>query len=112
MMLREKIRKDIFSAIKDQRLEVRIDEVEVTKSNDQRFGDYTTNFAFRLSSSYSSSKAKRSREVSSESSSRPFDKLRARTIRTFKQSPLEFAKVLAGSLKDQPYIKKLEVKEP
>ena len=32
--------------------------------------------------------------------------------RDIKQSPMEFAKVLAQSLQNQPYIKKLEVKEP
>src|SRR3989344_3136176 len=32
--------------------------------------------------------------------------------RQFKQSPMDFAKKLADSLKDQAYIEKLEVKEP
>jgi len=80
-MLRNQIKKDILSAI--DKLELTIDEskVEVTRTNDPKFGDFTTNLPLKI-------KHKN------------------------KQSPMEFANVLADSLKNQPYLEKLEVKEP
>ena len=83
-MLRDEIKKDIFSAISSLHLEVSIkadDEIEVARTADSKFGDFTTNIALKIS-------------------------------RGVKQSPMEFAKLLAQSLQKQPYLKKLEVVEP
>src|SRR3989304_2934844 len=83
-MLRDQIKKDILPAISNLHLEVGskgIDGMEVTRTNDSRFGDFTTNIALKVS-------------------------------HKVKQSPMEFAKILADSLQKQPYIKKLEVVKP
>ena len=91
-MLRDEIRKDILSATGNLHLEAgikAIDEIDVTRTNDSGFGDFTTNVALKVSHKV-----------------KPFGKAQG------KQSPMEFAKVLAQSLQKQPYFKKLEVKEP
>ena len=56
-------------------------DVEVVRTSDPKFGDFTTNVALKVS-------------------------------HNVKQSPMEFAKLLAQSLQKQPYIKKLEVVRP
>ncbi|OGM14256.1 arginine--tRNA ligase, partial [Candidatus Woesebacteria bacterium RBG_16_41_13] len=98
-MLRDEIRKDIAEAVKGVGLESgrpfgsepqgrRLD-VEVVRTSDLKFGDFTSNVAFKVSHKVT-----------------PFGKAQD------KQSPMEFAKILADSLKKQPYIKKLEVAKP
>ena len=64
-------------------------DVEVTRTADSKFGDFSTNVALKASRGNKS-----------------FDKAQD------KQSPMEFAKVLADSLQKQPYLKKLEVVKP
>lgn len=77
-MLREQIKKDIVLAIRGQRLEVSEEQVEVTRTSDPKFGDFSTNVALQLATRN-------------------------------KQSSQEFAKKLADSLRDLPYVEKLEV---
>src|SRR3989344_8026835 len=88
MNLRERIRKDIEDKVGGMvgRWDGRVD---VTRTSDARFGDYSTNMAMVLAQQTKS-----------------LDKARD------ERSPMEFAKKLADSLKSQPYIEKLEVKEP
>ncbi len=94
-MLREKIRNDIAKTIDNLHLTLRLrsgrainkDQIEVTRTADPRFGDFATNVALRLTSF-------------------------AQGRGAVKQSPLEFAKVLTDSLKDLPYVEKLEVAGP
>ena len=90
-MIREQIKKDIWKTIDNlpsvakalAGKQLTIDKliVEVTRTTDPRFGDFTTNLPLKI-------KHKN------------------------KQSPMKFAKVLADSLKDLPYVKKLEVASP
>src|SRR3990167_5583805 len=81
MMLRQQIRKDIKKAVSDIGYQVSGIDIEVARSQDPGFGDYSTNIALKAS-------------------------------REGKHSPMEFARLLSDSLKNLPYIKKLEVKEP
>ena len=95
-MIRDEIRKDIYSAINSLHLEVgikAIDEIEVTRTSDPKFGDFTTNISLRVTQSHGAKEPETDKAQS-------------------KQSPMEFAKILAQSLQKQPYLKKLEVKEP
>lgn len=98
-MLRDQIKKDLAGVLKrstDYGLPtVKADEIEVTWPSDPQFGDYTTNIALKISHPPGG----RNLHPRGE-------------IRKNEQSPLEFASVLAGSLHNLPYIKKLEVKEP
>mgnify|MGYP000535911945 CR=1 FL=1 len=80
-MLKDEIKKDIAEAVKNQVLESGSLDVEVTRTSDSGFGDFTTNIALKVS-------------------------------HKVKQSPMEFAKLLAQSLQKQPYLKKLEVVKP
>ena len=98
-MLRDEINKDISSATRNLQLEVgikAIDEIEVVRTSDSKFGDFTTNVALRVAQG----------KLPSVSDAKPFDKANG------KQSPMELAKVLAQSLQKQSYIKKLEVVKP
>ena len=80
-MLRDQIKKDIAEAITKLKTPNSKLEVEISRTQDAKFGDYATNVALKIS------------HVS-------------------KQSPLETAKILARSLKDLPYVSKLEVAGP
>src|SRR3990167_6645288 len=106
MMLRQQIRKDIKKAVSDIGYQVSGIDIEVARTQDPSFGDYTTNIALKTAS-YSSSESRGRVEKSKIGSSR-----QARTILPFKQKPMESAKLLSDSLQNLPYIKKLEVKEP
>jgi len=108
-MIRDQIKKDIVDALKGGGLELgkpfgpepqgrRLD-VEVTRTADSKFGDFSTNVALKASP-YFAKASKGKHDV------KPFDKAQD------KQSPMEFAKVLADSLQKQPYLKKLEVVKP
>ena len=86
MIIRDRIKKDIGEAfskltINDQRLTIDDSDIEVTRTADAKFGDFSTNIALKIS-------------------------------RDDKRSPLEFARVLADSLKALPYVEKLEVAGP
>lgn len=85
MNLRELIKKDLAAALQQT---IDTGEIEVTRSADARFGDYTSNIALRLSRFANSQKPKAY------------------------HSPIEIAKILADSLKSQPYLEKLEVCKP
>src|SRR3989344_8938218 len=88
-MIRERIKKDILKAIDNLQLTINESKVELARTANSKFGDYSTNVALKIGSF---GKAQDKREI--------------------KQSPMEFAKILADSLKNQPYLEKLEVKEP
>lgn len=93
-MLREQIRKDIEKAVSRQFPATR-DQIEVVRASEARFGDYTTNIAIKLASSLrQAAESGQPKAVSN------------------KQSPAEIAKILTDSLKDLPYVKKLEVAGP
>lgn len=47
-MLREQIRKDIAKAIQATKYKIQDTDIEVTRTSDPKFGDYTTNVAFKL----------------------------------------------------------------
>lgn len=79
-MLIKDIKKDIEQAVKKLNPDWQ-GEIEIARSINPQFGDFSTNIALKIS-------------------------------HQSKQSPVDFAKVLADSLQVQPYIKKLEVKEP
>src|SRR3990167_2153660 len=87
MNLREQIRKDIEDKVSGM-VGQWDGRVEVTGASDARFGDYTSNVALR------------------------YDQGKLQKEKAIKQSPMEFAKKLADSFKNQAYIEKLEVKEP
>ena len=91
-MIREQIKKDVEEAISKLQTTNSKLGVEVTRTADPKFGDFTTNAALKIASSTSSSRNDKDRGV--------------------KQSPVKVAKKLADSLKDLPYIKKLEVAGP
>src|SRR3989339_362386 len=91
-MLREQIKRDILKTIDNLQLTIDKSEVEVTRPSDARFGDYATNVALKVGT----------RNTKHET----------RNTSGSKQSPMEIAKILAGSLQNLPYLKKLEVKEP
>src|SRR3972149_5616663 len=95
-MVRDEIKKDIFETFDNLHLTIDRSDVEVARTSDPKFGDFTTNVALRIAQG----------KLPSVSDAKPFDKAQG------KQSPMEFAKLLAQSLQKQPYIKKLEVKEP
>ena len=91
-MLREKIRDDIAKVLKstDYGLQTTDKSIEVTRTSDPKFGDYTTNVALR----------------------RFAPQVKPSTDRKTKQSPLDFANILADSLQSLPYVEKLEVAGP
>lgn len=89
-MLRDQIKKDVAKAVASYQVSPVFwrkaeTSIEVMRAVDPKFGDYTTNVAFKyaLGGHYT-------------------------TQRTY-QTAQEFAKVLADSLKDLPYVEKLEV---
>src|SRR3989344_6357088 len=104
-MLREGIKKDIIKAISNfpsktrlasgGKIQISNSEVEVTRTSDPGFGDFTTNIALKVT------KLQRDKETR-------VDKVSPGSY----QRPMEFAKVLSDSLKKSKLIKKLEVKEP
>lgn len=80
MTIREQIKEDISKEV--DRIVGKWDGgIEVSRTTDAKFGDFSTNVALRLS-------------------------------HEFKQSPQETAKILTDSLKDLPYVEKLEVAGP
>jgi len=95
MNLRNGIRKDIVRSV-GRWLGGSVGDleqkVEVFRSVKADHGDYTSNVAFRLATS------NKQQAISNEAQ--------------LYHSPMEFAKKLADSLKNQPYVRKLEVKEP
>src|SRR3989337_449736 len=95
-MVRDEIKKDIFETFDNLHLTIDRSDVEVARTSDPKFGDFTTNVALRVAQS----------KLPSVSDVKPFDKAQG------KQSPMEFAKLLANSLQKQPYIKRLEVAKP
>ena len=96
-MLRGRIRKDIEKAVSElvgkwaigSEVQARRDgEVEVSRPGNSEHGDYSTNVALKVVT----------RDTKQGTRS--------------EQSSVEFARKLADSLKNQPYIEKLEVKDP
>lgn len=87
-MIRDDIKKDLLGAINDSGLTINESEIEVSRTADNKFGDFTTNIALRMA------QGKPRKGGKSE------------------QSPVEFAKILADRIKAQPYIEKLEVAGP
>src|SRR3989344_6006239 len=95
MNLRERIREDLVIALRQLTVnssQLTDDKVDVFRPDNPEHGDYTTNVALRLVT--------------------PDKKHGTRNTQMIKHSPMEFAKKLADSLKNQAYIEKLEVKEP
>jgi arginyl-tRNA synthetase len=98
-MLRDQIKKDIEKQVSrmvgewaiGSEAQARRDGGEVTRTSDARFGDYTSNVALKIAQN-----AKR---------------LTTNARKSY-QSPIEFARVLADSLRDLPYVEKLEVAPP
>ncbi len=86
-MIRDLITEDIRKASK--KLGVSADKIELMLPTDPKNGDYSTNLALRLASL-----------------------AQGKLTQENKQSPMEFAKKMADSLKGQPYIEKLEVAGP
>lgn len=86
MMIRKQLRQDIEKAL--EKLTVGDGDIEITRTNDAKFGDFSTNVALRLAEG------------------------KLKSGHTNKQSPLETANILADSLKDSPYVEKLEVAGP
>ncbi len=89
-MIRDTLKIDILKASK--KFGLGVGDVELVHPGDAQNGDYSTNIALRLASL---------------AQGKP-----QRNTQGYKQSPVEFAKKLADSLKDQPYIEKLEVAGP
>lgn len=116
-MLREQIRDDIKLAVRGQRLEVSDDQIEAARTSDAKFGDYTTNVALKIRSSVLSSRlsddsSSVSQSVGQETGKPKTGKLQSENRKPKtdnKQSPIEIANKLADSLKDLPYVEKLEV---
>lgn len=99
MNIRQQIKRDIETVISSpavaralagKQLTVDSRQIEVTRTSDPKFGDYSTNVALRLT----------------------FDKLRVAQGKPFKQSPMEIARILADNIVNQPYVEKAEVAEP
>ncbi len=86
-MLRDQIKKDLENAIGNVG-QLAGGKAEVTRTIDSKFGDFSTNAALKIKLS---------------------DK---QSFSANKQSPIEFAKKLADSLYNLPYIEKLEVAGP
>src|SRR3989344_7385813 len=100
--IRDHLRKELAQiTIDDKQLTIDHKDIEVKRTSDEKFGDYTSNVALRLSSLV-------------HRNSKSFDKAQDKPfgLPQDKPSPMEFAKELADRLKGQPYIEKLEVKEP
>ena len=95
-MLREQIRDDIAKEV-DRMVGKWDGRVEVMRTSDAKFGDYTTNVALRLTPF---------------AQGKPLEETKVFKISGSYQSSLEFARVLADRLKDQPYVEKLEVAGP
>ena len=91
-MMREQIKKDIARAVSSFQFPVSSLEIEVTRTSDPRFGDFATNVGLKAV------------HLGGGKTSHPRGDI--------KHSPMEFAKILADSLEDLPYVEKLEVKEP
>ncbi|MDO8486673.1 MAG: arginine--tRNA ligase [Candidatus Curtissbacteria bacterium] len=103
-MLRDQIKKDIEKVIgqlgywgggkevpKNLTIQKPNNPIEVTRTSDPKFGDFTTNIALKIATN---------------------DKRLTINGKGNKQSPLEVAKDLTDSLKGLPYVKRLEVAGP
>ena len=90
------MKKDIEKAVKSTDYSLPFTDIEVTRTTDAKFGDFSTNVALRLRSGL---------RLRGPSDSR-------RSSTTIKQLPQETAKILTDSLRKQPYIQKLEVAGP
>ncbi|OGE05332.1 arginine--tRNA ligase [Candidatus Curtissbacteria bacterium RIFCSPLOWO2_01_FULL_41_18] len=90
-MLRSQIKKDIEKVVSGV-VGQWDGGIEVTRTADEKFGDYSSNIALRIATRNKKQETRNKDELY--------------------QSPMEFAKILADSLKSQPYLEKLEVKEP
>lgn len=98
-MLREQIRNDIAKTINNlqwsrflTKKAIDKSQIEVTRTSEAKFGDYSTNIALRA--------------VTRDT------KHATRNTHKSYQSPIEFANILADSLKSLPYCEKLEVAGP
>lgn len=94
-MIKKKLAEEIGMAAGQAGLNIKVAEIELTRP-DARFGDFSTNIALKVG------KSKRVKELESRSAAKHKDK----------QTSLEFAKILADSLKKSKLVEKLEVKEP
>ncbi len=95
-MIRDQIEKDIQKVISKFQNPNSNQEIELRRSENPKFGDFSTNVALRVTNVT---------KVSNESKD---EKNKA----VFKQSPMEIANILADSLKNQPYIEKLQAVNP
>ncbi len=118
-MIREQIKKDLEEAVKptidNLHLTINKAEVEVSRTGDAKFGDYSSNIALRLSTIDHRSviPAKAGIKPKKILDQVENDKVKkSEKERKSNQSPMEVAKILADSLKGLPYVEKLEVKEP
>lgn len=82
-MIRQQLREDILKIVGKLELKIELDKVEITRPNDPKNGDFSTNLALKL--------VKGQNDMS---------------------SPMELANSLAIKLKDLSYIEKLEVANP
>src|SRR3990167_5429249 len=106
MNLKKQIKKNVAAALRQltvDSLQLTENEVEVFRPGNPEHGDYSTNVALKISGEI------HLRGVSKEAAKRH---LGGEKRGSFELSPVEFAGKLADSLKSQPYIEKLDVKEP
>lgn len=99
-MIRDVIKEDILKAAK--KLGLGVGDVELMRPTDLNNGDYSTNLALKIGT----------RDQRPETRGKIDDKKDAQGRHSVSQSPNEFAKKIADSLKNQPYIEKLEVAGP
>ena len=118
-MLREQIKKDILKTIDKlpafakasagRHLTIDKSIVEVARTGDPRFGDFASNIALRATQNakrLTTNAKAHPRGVPGKDIAHPGGETGS------KQSAMEIARILAGSLQNLPYLKKLEVKEP
>src|SRR3989344_4559772 len=105
-MFRQQLRKDIL--LQTAKYNVKEDDLELVRPQYGQNGDFSTNLALKISSSFTkmASKDRRVGKLLDNTRGKPLDNTRG------EQSPMAFAKLLTDSLQNLSYIKKLEVKEP
>lgn len=101
MNIREQVKAEVIKGVEGIEGLEGTEGIEITRTADPKFGDFSTNLALKVAKSPSFAKASEGKQ-------------RAKETKGFKgeQSPMEFAKVLTDSLKKSKLVKKLEVKEP
>ncbi len=98
MLIRDQIRRDLSVVISNFKFPISNEEIEVTRTIDSKFGDFSTNVVLKIAKT---------------ANGKPLTGNRSKQIAVSgKQSPVETAKILTDSLKDLPYVEKLEVAGP